>query len=510
MLRHALRRLLWTLPTLVGVSVAAFLFLSLVPDPTDDPRLPVNVSTAERARMRRERFVDLPRLVNTSPDDVRKRALRAVRAVADDGPDAPAGRAELVRLGGAALPHVLPALDTLSPEPRTRVALALAPIAERMGLPNLDEAYGEARAVAFWTRFWTDRGIEFRDVSVKSAVARLARRGSASRATELRELDTFALDPVLSALERPTDDASIARAAALVDIAAHVTDKDDRIRPGDDLGRARACVERWQKFWSVYRNDYVPLSGPALLAAMLTETRYGKWALGALTQRLGTRSDGTFVLDEIAARAPVTLTILFGAIALAYAVAVPLGVLSASRRGRRTDFVLACVVLGLHCIPTAALAVLLGRGLSGGLALAVSILVLAMALVAAPTRQGRSAIATVLSSEHVRTARARGAGRARSLFVHALPSALVPLVTMAAREAPMALGGAFAIEHVLGLRGLGEATLVAVRDGDASWLMAMALFAAGFAALGMIATDLAHAVVDPRVVPALAARKGPT
>src|SRR5688572_22081084 len=68
-------------------------------------------------------FNRLPVFVNLGPEDVRDRSLRAVSAVAHaDGVAASAARAELVRLGGAALPHVLPRLDGLEPGARGRVA----------------------------------------------------------------------------------------------------------------------------------------------------------------------------------------------------------------------------------------------------------------------------------------------------------------------------------------------------------------------------------------------------
>src|SRR3954449_8734794 len=71
----------------------------------------------------------LPLLVNLSPHDARELTLKAVRTLAEGGPNADRARAELARLGGAALPHVLPALESLAPVTRGRVALALAPIA---------------------------------------------------------------------------------------------------------------------------------------------------------------------------------------------------------------------------------------------------------------------------------------------------------------------------------------------------------------------------------------------
>ena len=78
LLRHAIRRLLWTFPTLLGVSVLAFLLLSFVPDPTDDPAVAAAMSPAALAARRRERFLDRPRFVEPAPLDVRSRAAAAV------------------------------------------------------------------------------------------------------------------------------------------------------------------------------------------------------------------------------------------------------------------------------------------------------------------------------------------------------------------------------------------------------------------------------------------------
>ena len=511
MLRHALRRILWTLPTFFVVSLLSFLVLSFMPDPADDPRLGAALTGAELAQLRRERFLDLPRFVNPAPRDVRVRALEAVQALAAGaegaaGAGAEGAAGELRRLGGAALPHVLPALDGLAPEPRARVALALAPIAARMRLPKAEEAADPAHAVAFWTRFWDDRGVEFRAVLVRSAVQRLVRYGSASRAADLRELDTFALQQVLRALRPPRDAATFEQARALVELAADVTERDDRIAPGDDLDAARACVARWKSFWSVYRGDFVTFSGSSRIAAMGLETRYGKWALDAVAHRFGVSARGEPVLDELALRAPVTLSLVFGAIALAYAAAIPLGALSAASRGRKTDLVIACSALLLVAIPTAVVAV--AAAPLGGVGLALPILVLALALIAAPIRQQRSALATALSQDFIRAARARGAGRFRAIAVHGLRNALLPVVTLATLDPPMALGGAFVVERVFGLHGLGESTLLAVQARDTAWLMALSIFAAGIAALGVIAADFAYVLIDPRLADAVLSRKG--
>ena len=134
LIRHAFRRALWLLPTLALVSIVTFLFLSYVPDPTEDPRLTVQLGEGRVAELRRERFLDLPRFANASPRDVRDRAAAAMSAIARSDPSADDAKKELARLGGAALPHVIPALDALDTRERATVALALAPIARRMRL----------------------------------------------------------------------------------------------------------------------------------------------------------------------------------------------------------------------------------------------------------------------------------------------------------------------------------------------------------------------------------------
>src|SRR5262249_43171936 len=150
--------------------------------------------------------------------------------------------------------------------------------------------------------------------------------GATSRTADLIELDTFVLDDVLAALEPPRDAAGIAAARALVEVAAHVTGRDDRIAPGDDLEAARSVVDRWQAYWAVYRSDFVADTGLARVASMVIETRYGKWAYEAVTHRFGRSAAGVPVLDEFTARAPVTLGIVLAAIALSYTLGVALGV----------------------------------------------------------------------------------------------------------------------------------------------------------------------------------------
>ncbi len=497
MLPLLLRRLFWTVPTLLLVSLASFLFLSFVPDPTDDEGVRAGLSPEEVRLQRRERFVDLPRFLNVAPLDVKRRALAAVAEVAAGGNEAEHGSRELVRLGAAALPHVIPALDAFSPDTRTRIALSLAPIATRMHLHNNNAAAQPETAALFWTRVWTDRNVEFSTSAVRTAVERLARYRTVTRAEEVEELDTFALEAIMLRLQRPENEADIEVARALVDVLAHATGRADRIEESFDLEQTRDCIERWRAFWFIYGTDYKTVDGAGRASALVLETRYGKWAHSVVTSfAAGAKTAPGMV--RVARGAPTTFTIVFGAIFIAYAIGVGLGIISAVSRGRNIDLVIATTVLAAYSVPTALVAVAIARMSGPTSHLVLPTLIVALGLVATPTRHQRAALAATLSSEFVRSAVARGAGRWRAVVVHGLRSSLVPVITLATLEPPMALGAAFVVEHVFGLRGLGALTIEAVSTRDTGYLMALSVVLAGVASVAVVVTDVAHALVDPR------------
>ena len=162
--------------------------------------------------------MDLPRFLNRDPEDVRSRAREAVSRVAaaptvSDDPTARDATTELQRLGGAALPYVLPLLEALPPEARGRVAAALAPVAERMGLAAPGAISQPEAAALFWTRFWDDRALDYARSAVGRAITRLLNHGSDVRERDLMELDTFAL-PELMARDGVHDGRDDPRAAS--------------------------------------------------------------------------------------------------------------------------------------------------------------------------------------------------------------------------------------------------------------------------------------------------------
>lgn len=504
MLRYAIRRILWAIPTLLATSIVLFLVTTLAPVPgtTGDPTL----DEASRAR-----FVDLPRFVNTHPVDVRTRAAEAVAHVAAGDGERERASTRLAWLGGAALPYVLPTFASLAPDARARVAIALAPIAERMGLGRDEAAMTDPeQATAFWTRFWDDRALDFTSTAVERAVGRLVDHGSDLREEDLIALDTYALPQLVAALSTTTDGVALER---LTRLAQHATGRGPSLAPDASRAEVRRAVANWREWWFVHSTDFVALTGASRIIAMGTETRYGKWLERATGGELGISViDGEPIADKLVARAPLTLLVCALAMLTSWLIAVPVGAVAAWRQGRAFDVVSTSVVFVLFATPTFAIAELLRRAALGGAVSAgkVSLAVAALAVgsVATLSRWQRVAMLDVVRQDYVRTARAKGLSAWRIAVVHALRNALMPTVTLAGTHLPVLLGGAFVVEEVFELPGAGYETLRAVEAHDAAWLMAVVLASAVVVSVGLVASDVAYGALDPRVRELLARRQG--
>ena len=528
MLRYALRRLLWAIPTLLGVSLVVFFVTSLLPDPASDlpKRAEALVATDPTAydaleEARRERFLDLPAFFNPRPQDVRARAEASMQHVAAGDDQAALGAHALARMGGAALPFVLPALDDLAPAARARVAVALAPIGLRMGVAGEDKLTDPSAAVLFWSRFWEDRALDFTDPALHRAVHRLVLHTSDLRERDLIEVDTYALSAVVPAM-RDTDDREAIRTLAA--LASRLSGRSGEIAFDADDDTLRRTVSGWQAWWQVHRSDYLAYDSPTRIAATLLDTRYGKWILGAATGRLGASAiDGVPIAEKIRAKAPITLIMTALALLASYAIAVPLGALAAWWRGRPVDVTLAIVLFAMYSLPTFWAAQLLAHTYApshgGGAAqpidlshagtffarLSAPIAALMLGSLATLSRYQRAAVLETIRLDYVRTAKAKGASALRQVVVHALRNAMLPVVTLAGLQFPALLGGAFVVEEVFAVPGLGYETMRAVEAHDASWLVAVALVTALITTTALIASDVAYGMLDPRVREATAA-----
>ena len=487
MLRYALRRALWILPALIVTTWLLFWLVTRLANHAVDGAHPG--AAAPR---------DLPLFINPQPRDVRALSTQAVEDIANQRNPA-AAKTLLVRLGGAALPFVLPRLDALGPEARGKLAMALQPVAQRMGLDTPGAFESSTQAVAFWTRFWEERAIDFKPAVVRRAVRRQAIHGSAARRAALLELDTYALPGLMDALNRIHTPDDVSRAARLLHVASHVTGRDACVVPGMDIEPSNRCVNRWREWWLVRHADYEVLSGPERLSAMLTETQYGLWALQALTLRLGVGPDGVSVLERLTRDGPRTVGWALFALLFAYAMAFPLAIASACWRERMVDHVSAAVVVVLLALPVPLAAVVVADVLECPLPRAAAMLVVILALITIPWRHQRVTAIDATTREWFRFGHACGLHPARLLLLHVGRISAALATALIALDFPLALSAMCVVEHAFELPGLGAHLVRATVEGDVTLLMAFGLGATVLHAVLLLLGDVATGWLDPRL-----------
>ncbi|TMI78418.1 MAG: ABC transporter permease [Bacillati bacterium ANGP1] len=226
------------------------------------------------------------------------------------------------------------------------------------------------------------------------------------------------------------------------------------------------------------------------------------------------------VLPDILARLPVSAELAALALLIALGIALPVGILSALRRGTAADAAIRLGGLVGLSVPNFWLATLLLLLLPGRLLpiasigmyvrffanpvgnLAVMLLPavsLGVVLAAVIMRYVRSALLEVLANEYVRTARAKGLREHRVINRHALRNALIPVITVVGFQAGYLLGGTVVIEEVFALPGMGRLALTAISQRDYPVVQGVVLVIALLFVLTNVVVDLLYAYVDPRV-----------
>lgn len=127
------------------------------------------------------------------------------------------------------------------------------------------------------------------------------------------------------------------------------------------------------------------------------------------------------------------------------------------------------------------------------------VIVLATSIAGRNIRYIRSAVLEILQQDYLRTARAKGIGRFRVIYKHALRNALVPIVTVIGMEIPVLFGGAVIIEQVFSWPGLGLMTMSAIISRDYPVIMGVCLLSAVVVLAANLITDILYALVDPTI-----------
>ena len=194
------------------------------------------------------------------------------------------------------------------------------------------------------------------------------------------------------------------------------------------------------------------------------------------------------VLSIIKEMFPVSAKV--GAIALCWAVlvGVPLGCLSAFKRGKLTDSILRVVcTLGISMPSFVVKAYVLPCFALGFYPMCYT------------ARQTRSAMLDSLNQEFIKTARAKGLKNSKIIFKHALRNALIPVITYLGPQVTFTLCGGFVVESVFSIPGLGRYFVQSIQNRDYPVIMGTTVFLASFIILMNMVVDILYKIADPRI-----------
>jgi peptide/nickel transport system permease protein len=217
------------------------------------------------------------------------------------------------------------------------------------------------------------------------------------------------------------------------------------------------------------------------------------------------------VASLLADAIPVTATIAFLSLIVSILIAIPLGVIAAARANSAFDIVLLGLASIAQAVPTfwAALALMIflsftfpllpASGLDNWRGYILPTLALSVHSIPVFVGLTRMGMLSVLQSDYIRTAHAKGASRTRVLYKHALRNAVVPMVSLMAVQLGQKLSGSIVVESIYGIHGLGLLSWQAIVTGDLPTVQAiLMIFSVAYIVLVLIG-DLLNAWLDPRI-----------
>lgn len=240
--------------------------------------------------------------------------------------------------------------------------------------------------------------------------------------------------------------------------------------------------------------------------------QYGRYLTGVVRGNLGESIRFQEPVAEVVlSHYPATLELSFFALLVCGAIAIPAGVFAASRRGTAADHAVGVFTLFGLSVPNFALgpvlillfSVLIGwfpvSGRGGISHLILPAITLGAALAAILARMVRTSVIEELSSDYVRTARAKGLRESAVLFKHAFRNALIPILTIIGLQFGTLLAGTIVTETIFSWPGIGRLSVQAIEARDYPLLQGcILLIAVSYVAVNLL-TDVVYAFVDPRV-----------
>jgi len=255
--------------------------------------------------------------------------------------------------------------------------------------------------------------------------------------------------------------------------------------------------------------------------------QYATWLRKFVTLDFGTAfADGRKVKDKILERLPITLAINLLSLGVVLLIAIPIGIMSATRQYSLLDrfttifvfigfstpsFWLALLLIylfgvqwgllpisGIQSLDTTGLTIW-GRLSDWGTHLVLPVFVSAFGGLAGFSRYVRNNMLEVMRQDYIRTARAKGLPESVVIYKHALRNALMPVITILGLSLPGIIGGSVIMEQVFGIPGMGQLMFQSVMSRDYNLVMGILVPAAFLTMLGNFLADIGYAFADPRV-----------
>ena len=253
---------------------------------------------------------------------------------------------------------------------------------------------------------------------------------------------------------------------------------------------------------------------------------YVNW-LGKLVQfDFGTSFKyGSPVIEVIRDHMGVSFAIAFVAVILEFLIAIPLGITAATHQYSARDYVVTILVMIGISLPAFFFGQVLKDVFANKLGwfppsgmtdasqsftgfqllldylrhMVIPVLTVVILSIGGRMRMTRTNMLEVLSSDYIRTARAKGLSEGTVIYKHAFRNTMIPLVTSLAGLLPSLFSGAIITEQVFDLPGIGNIAYKAMIVADIPFIMGYNMFLALLSVLGVLLADLMYAVVDPRV-----------
>jgi peptide/nickel transport system permease protein len=236
--------------------------------------------------------------------------------------------------------------------------------------------------------------------------------------------------------------------------------------------------------------------------------------------------DGRKVLDKIAERIPITLTINILSMLIIFVIAIPIGILSATKQYSLFDKLSTVFVFVGFSTPAFWLALLLMIlfGVTMGILpisgiqsidvsdmgpferlldwirhLILPVGISAFGGIAGLSRYSRSSMLEVIRQDYIKTARAKGLKESKVIFRHAFRNALMPIVTILGLSVPGLIGGGVIFETIFAIPGMGQLFYASTMSRDYPTIMGILVIGAILTLFGNLIADISYALVDPRV-----------